>query len=515
MYRVGIDVGGTNTDAALMQGRRVVHAVKTPTTADVTTGVLEALRQVTAGAGIAAAQLGAVMIGTTHFINALVERRRLAAVGVLRLALPTTTAIPPLSGWPEEMRAALNVHSRMVDGGLEVDGREIAPLVPRQIQDFATDCSRRGIRHLVVSGVFSALDDSQERAAAQLIREVYPTAQITLSSQIGQMGLLERENAAILNAALGDLAQLTVDAFAAALRAAGVSAPFFLTQNDGTLMSAATAARFPIMTVSSGPTNSMRGAAFLSGCADAIVVDIGGTTSDIGALVKGFPRQAGLAVELAGVRTNFRMPDVYCVGLGGGSLVSPDLASIGPQSVGYRLTSDALVFGGSTLTASDLAVAAGLAQLGEAAAVAHLDRQQARACMDRIQQRLSDAIERVRTSAAIVPVVIVGGGSILVSADRLGELPVVIPPHHGAANAVGAAMAQVSAQEDRVVDLAAMPAEAAIEAIRADVRESLIAAGADPGSMAVVDVETLPLSYLSGQLTRIRVRMVGELLLTD
>ena len=88
-----------------------------------------------------------------------------------------------------------------------------------------------------------------------------------------------------------------------------------------------------MLTFASGPTNSMRGAAFLTGVVDAMVIDIGGTTADVGALVKGFPRPASLAVEVGGVRTNFRMPDVYSFGLGGGSMVTPEPLRIGPQSV--------------------------------------------------------------------------------------------------------------------------------------------------------------------------------------
>ena len=86
-------------------------------------------------------------------------------------------------------------------------------------------------------------------------------------------------------------------------------------------MSADFAEQYPVLTFASGPTNSMRGAAFLSGLKDAMVVDIGGTTSDVGALTHGFPREASVAVDIGGVRTNFRMPDVYSFGLGGGSLV--------------------------------------------------------------------------------------------------------------------------------------------------------------------------------------------------
>src|SRR5471032_2431361 len=134
MYRIGIDVGGTNTDAVVMNGDEVVHAVKTATSADVMAGVLAVLRQVISGSGVRAAELRAVMIGTTHFTNALVERRALARVGVIRLALPATQSLPPLSGWPEDIAAAVRADAHIVSGGFEFDGREIAPVVAAEIQ---------------------------------------------------------------------------------------------------------------------------------------------------------------------------------------------------------------------------------------------------------------------------------------------------------------------------------------------------------------------------------------------
>jgi N-methylhydantoinase A/oxoprolinase/acetone carboxylase beta subunit len=124
-----------------------------------------------------------------------------------------------------------------------------------------------------------------------------------------------------MNACLRDLSKMVMDAFRTALDKCGVKCRFFLTQNDGTLMDAAYAEKFPVLTFASGSTNSMRGAALLSGVSDAVVVDIGGTTSDVGSLHNGFPRQAAVAVEVGGVRTNFRMPDVFSFGLGGGSHV--------------------------------------------------------------------------------------------------------------------------------------------------------------------------------------------------
>lgn len=511
MIRVGIDVGGTNTDAVVMRGREVLHGLKTGTTADVMGGVVAALDGVLAGAGVARDAVAAVMIGTTQFTNALVERRRLAPVGLIRLALPATRGVPPLAGWPEDMVAAVPLHWRLAHGGVEFDGRSIAAPDADEIRAIAREFGAAGIADVAISGCFSFLDDRQERQAADWVREVLPGARVTLSSQIGRVDLLARENAAILNACLGPLGLEVVAAFERALRASGLSAPFYITQNDGTLLTAGQAARFPILTVASGPTNSMRGAAFLSGLKDAIVVDIGGTTSDVGVLQAGFPRQAGVAVEVGGVRTNFRMPDVYSVGLGGGSLVGADFDSLGPQSVGYRLPQEALVFGGRTLTATDIAVAAGVARLGDATRVAQLPAAAVAQAHRRLQQIVAGAVERMRTSAEPLPVIVVGGGSILLG-GRLLDMPLQVPAHYGVANAVGAAMAQVSGEVDRVLSVGpALSRDEAIAQVRAEAEARAVAAGAEAATLALVDSEDVPLAYLGGGATRIRVRVVGDL----
>ena len=518
MYRIGIDVGGTNTDAVLMQGGVVVGAVKAPTSDDVTAGVLQALRELVDGAGIGYAALGAVMIGTTHFTNALVERQQLAPVGMIRLARPASTGIPPLSAWPEDLLAATRIDWRIAAGGYEFDSSVLAAVDAAEIRAIAAEFAQAGIRNIAISGVFSSLNDSQEREAAAHVLEVLPAARITLSSEIGRVGLLDRENAAILNAALSDLGEKTIAALRAALVEAGVAAPFYITQNDGTLMDAARAARYPILTVASGPTNSMRGAAFLSGYKDAIVVAIGGTTSDVGVLVNGFPRQTGTAVEVGGVRTNFRMPDVFSLGLGGGTMVADDYHTIGPLSVGYRLRSEALVFGGATLTATDIAVAAagpgGIAGIGDPALVAQLDPRKVAACLARMRAMILAAIDRMRTSDQPLPVLVVGGGSVLLH-DTLGQFELRLPPHFAVANAVGAAMAQVSGEADRVLRLADIERDAAIAQVRAEAEHKAIAAGAAIDSLELVDVEDVPLAYMPGNATRIRVRVVGNLQTTS
>ena len=140
----------------------------------------------------------------------------------------------------------------------------------------------------------------------------------------------------LLNACLIDLARRTTRAFTRAMGESGIDAQLYLTQNDGTVMLAETADTFPVYCFASGPTNSMRGAAFLSRLTDAAVVDVGGTTTDIGFLRHGFPREANNVVEIGGVRTLFRMPDLLSLGLGGGTLVDPEPLSIGPQSKAIR-----------------------------------------------------------------------------------------------------------------------------------------------------------------------------------
>jgi N-methylhydantoinase A/oxoprolinase/acetone carboxylase beta subunit len=270
---------------------------------------------------------------------------------------------------------------------------------------------------------------------------------------------------------------------------------------------------FPVLTFASGPTNSMRGAAFLTGIKDAVVVDVGGTTTDVGSLSHGFPRQASTTVDIGGVRTNFRMPDVFSIGLGGGSLVveSDKGIVVGPKSVGYRVRQDALCFGGSTLTATDIAVAAGMADIGDRARVEGLDKSMVEAAAAKINAMLEACVERSRISSTPVPVIAVGGGSILMP-DRIGDLEVIRPDNFAVANAVGAAIAQISGETDRVFSLIdGRTRESALAEAEAEAREKAIAAGAMAETLEVIEREDTPLAYLPGNATRIHVKVVGEM----
>ncbi|GAA0387174.1 hydantoinase/oxoprolinase family protein [Microbispora corallina] len=511
--RIGIDVGGTNTDAVLMDGQSVLAAVKTATTRDVTGGITAALAGLQRQRAFDPAAVNAVMIGTTHFINALVEADRLAPTAAVRLGLPATASLPPMVDWPERLVEAIAGRAYLCHGGHEFDGRRIADLREDEIQRVAEELDRHGVRSVAISSVFSPVNAEFEQRAADILTAQLPGLAVSLSSEVGRMGLLERENATIINASLRELAGQIVDGLADSLEGAGIRAPLYLSQNDGTLMDVDFARRYPVATFASGPTNSMRGAAFLSGLETCAVVDVGGTTSDIGVLRHGFPREATTEVSVAGIRTNFRMPDVLSLGIGGGSRVRGDAGAVtvGPDSVGYRLAEEALVFGGATLTATDVAVAAGRAAIGDPGAVRDLDRSLAQAALARIARDIGDAIERIRTSPEPLPVVAVGGGSILLP-DEIGDSGQVHRPEHFAvANAIGAAIAQIGGEVDRIFPVEPGQRQSVLDEAKQEAVDRAVASGAKPGSVRVVEVDEVPLAYLPGNATRIRVKAVGDL----
>lgn len=512
MLRIGVDVGGTNTDAVVMQGDKILSGVKSPTTEDVMSGVVNAVERALADAGADKAQVSAVMIGTTHFTNAVVERRHLAKTAAVRLCLPAAQCLPPMVDWPDDIRDVVGGKFWMAKGGNEFDGREISSLDMDELDGIAAEIGAAGIKSIAITSVFSPVSDEMERGAMARLAKSLPDADFTLSSEIGRLGILERENAAIMNASLRALSERTVDAFGRALEKVGLNCPYYITQNDGTLMSREFVQSYPVLTFASGPTNSMRGAAFLSGKTDAIVVDVGGTTTDVGALVKGFPRPASTTVDVGGVRTNFRMPDVFAIGLGGGTMISGegDDLKVGPQSVGYKLTTDALIFGGKTLTTSDVAVGLGLADFGDKSALSSLKPAYLDAIKARINEMLTNAVERMRVSPDPIPVLAVGGGSILVP-EMIGDLPVIRPEHFSVANAVGAAIGQISGEVDRIYSLENKSREEALSEARKEATDKAIAAGAKPESIELLDQEDVPLAYLPGNATRIRLKVVGDM----
>lgn len=540
LYRIGVDVGGTNTDAAILDirafdspGRGVLASHKASTTKDITSGIEAAIRAVLHESKVDQSRVLSVTIGTTHFINALVEAdaRRLDRVAVVRLCGPFTRQIPPFSDFPVGLRGIIDGGAYYLDGGLEIDGLEIAPLNPEQIYKVAREIVASGIRAAALIGIFSPLDHEglHEEACKKILLQAAPELEVVCSHSIGPTGFLERENATILNATILGTGRRVKRGFERAMARLGLSCPLYLSQNDGTLIDADTAAEFPIKTFASGPTNSMTGAAFLAGMdckkqatvddsvePQVLVVDIGGTTTDVCALSpSGFPRQAPGFVEVGGVRTAFSMPEVVSIGLGGGSKVQVDpqteRVTIGPASVGHCIQQEAKVFGGQTLTASDIVVALGNAQLGDSALVKDIPDGLVQGARREMKKMLEGVVEQMKVSAAPVHVLLVGGGAVLVTEDLDGVEKTIQPIHQGAANAVGAAIAKVSGE----IDIVEIPGDRSEkEVVNAACKMAIdltVRKGASREDVHIVEVNKTPLQYTPNGAIRIQIRAVGRL----
>lgn len=537
MYRIGVDVGGTNTDSAILDikqldtpSRGVLASCKAPTTVDITSGIAKVVEDVLQKSKVAKEDVLSVTIGTTHFVNAVVEadERRLSKVAVVRLCGPTTKEIPPFSDFPLALKKIMAGPIFYLDGGLEIDGREISALDPKQIAEMVEAVQKENITSIALVGVFSPLDHTgiHEEKCKEIMLQQDPSLRIVCSHSIGGVGLLERENASILNASILAVAKRTVEGFKLAMKRLQLRCPLYLTQNDGTLTDAEVAAEFPIKTFASGPTNSMTGAAFLAGmdkprlvsgddARQVLVVDIGGTTTDVCALLpSGFPRQAPNFVEVGGVRTAFSMPEVLSVGLGGGSRIgveSDGKVTVGPDSVGHYLTTKALVFGGNVLTSTDIVVAAGKETIGETEAVASVPEEVVQGARVGIKRILQQATEEMKVSASPITVLLVGGGSIIYMDGLEGVAECIIPPHHDSANAVGAAIAKVAGEVDIIEILDGRDEAAVLKAAQESAIQAAISRGADSKDVKIVEVEKLPLQYVTNRATRIKAKAVAKL----
>ena len=513
MLRLGIDVGGTNTDAVLVDESGTVLTVhKAPTTAEPMDGISAAIAAVVTDAD--RDSIGQAMLGTTHSANAIIQRRGLGKVAVLRLAAPSSLAVVPGADWPVDLRRSVISAEAIVEGGYEYDGRVIADLDENAVRRFAVEAAG-GADAIAVSCAFSPANYEHELRAGEIIGEELGDAfPVSLSHRVGTLGLLERENATMLNAALLGVARAVVDGLRGALVENGLDAAPYITQNDGTLMTASHALEMPVLSLGSGPTNSMRGACSLAGLADAIVVDVGGTSTDIGILVDGFPRESATAVHVGGVRTNFRMPDLISIGLGGGTIVRPSATDVevGPDSVGYRVTEEALVCGGDTLTLSDVSVAGGrLDGFGDGMLVADLDASTVRGALAWVDEQITRGSERMKASRRPMRLLAVGGGAHLVPDAIPGTLEVIRPNHHAVANAYGAAIGEASGTVDRVYEYEASSREECLESARNGAQAAAVEAGADPEQVRITSVVEVPMTYIPGGRCRVQVKAAGPL----
>jgi hypothetical protein len=149
--------------------------------------------------------------------------------------------------------------------------------------------------------------------------------------------------------------------------------------------------------------------------------------------------------------------------------------------------------------------------LGDKARVNHLDAGFVKAALAQMKTSVETVLDQMKPGPEPIPAVLVGGGSVLIDGLLEGTSQSLRPNHFGSANAIGAAIAQVSGEVDSVVALEGRSREAALEGIIAEARHRAVEAGAAESSIQLAEVEETPLSYLPGNAIRISVKVVGEL----
>src|SRR5699024_3407030 len=184
---------------------------------------------------------------------------------------------------------------------------------------------------------------------------------------------------------------------------------------------------------------------------------------------------------------------------------------IGPDSVGHRLDKEALVFGGSTLTATDVAVKLGVVELGNPENVAHLDTDLIKRVYQEMMGMVEEAIDKMKTSADDMPVVLVGGGSVLFSGKLKGASHLHKPENGGVANAIGSAISQISGEIEKIYSISKEEREEILNQAKQLAITETIKAGANAETVEIVDIENVPLAYLPGNATRVKIKAAGNL----
>lgn len=500
-YTIGIDIGGTNTDAVIIDPQKIIRAsCKIPTETPLENGVKKSIEKLMGISGSTAREIGGIYIGTTHATNAILEAKGLFKVGVIRLAGQRSNTLDPCFKWPELLKQSVLAGHVSVGGGFRCDQIALSPISKTEIKEAIKRLVALGMESLAICGVFSPLSNTQEREAMQIAKELLGDSfPVTISSEIGGMGFVERESAAILNAALKKPMALAFENMEKMKQMLGIQAPLYVTQNDGSIIGLNEAISKPLLTVSSGPTNSFIGGAKLAALDEAIVVDIGGTSADLGVVLSGYPRRSLGQAMIGGIPLNFRMPDVLSLPIGGGSVVRRGGSGfiLGPDSLGSRLFKESFSFGGNTLTLTDAAGKTSLMAIEKHVKEAiPLTVVEAESILADAIGKIQDAVRIMRGSKKNLPVIAVGGGAFF-----LKESADCIPLNSGVANAYGASLAEVSCTVDTVVSLENR--ESALRGVSDDALSGALTKGADRATLRIVDMQVMPYHYVPGKMARV------------
>ncbi|MDD9810608.1 MAG: hydantoinase/oxoprolinase family protein [Gammaproteobacteria bacterium] len=313
-HQLGIDTGGTCTDAVLIgPGRRVLAKHKSLTTAyDLTVGIGDALD------GLPPALLESVdlvALSTTLSTNSVVEGR----------GAPVSVLLPGYSESQAEKSGLYRIIERefvtLLGGGHDAVGDELAPLEVARAGEKITAHAGR-VSAFAISALFATRNPAHETRLRDLAAELSGRPVACGHELATALGAPQRALTAALNARMIPHIQALLDAVETILRARGIGAPLMIVKGDGSLVSAQTARRQPLATALSGPAASVTGACQLSGCGDAVVVDMGGTTTDIAVVSGGRPALCADGARIGDWQPMIEAVRVFSAGLGGDSEVT-------------------------------------------------------------------------------------------------------------------------------------------------------------------------------------------------
>ena len=331
-YLIGVDTGGTYTDAAIIEaeGHGVVASAKSITTkGDLAVGVTGAIRAATAKLpeGLKPSDISLVSVSTTLATNAVVEGHG-SAVGVILIgfdkAMTERTGIA---------KAFPGMPIALIGGGHDHNGDEAKPLDTAALE---TAVKSMAVDAFAIASAFAVRNPAHEQRARDIITE-RTGKPATLSTELtSALDAPRRALTAVLNARLISRISMLITAVRRAMAEIGIDCPLMIVKGDGTLALAEKVALRPIETVLSGPAASLVGAAWLCGLKDFIMSDMGGTTTDLGILTNGRPQVAEQGAEVGGWRTMVKAIDVRTIGLGGDSEIAVSFdgkIQVGPQRV--------------------------------------------------------------------------------------------------------------------------------------------------------------------------------------
>ena len=316
---IGLDTGGTYTDAALLDtATGTVRATgKSLTTRDdLSIGVGGAIRRVLEDFDGSAADIGLVSLSTTLATNAVVEGVG-GRVGLLMIGFDETSLQRA-----DLARALGQDPVFFINGGHAADGAPQAQLDEAAIRE-AVNATEGEVSAYAVAGHFATRNPAHESRTRDLLRDL-TGAPVTCSHELSSsLGGPRRALTAVLNARLINLLDRLVAATEGIMADEGLSCQLMVVKGDGSLLESGYARSRPVETVLSGPAASLAGAAFLAGTRTAMVADIGGTTTDIALLQNGAPRLKPDGALVGGWQTMVEAADIRTCGLGGDSEVTP------------------------------------------------------------------------------------------------------------------------------------------------------------------------------------------------